>query len=277
MNHRALQRTLFRMQADPEFARALLAREPEAVRASDLTQEELARIEGLDERALRADPGGKRRTQILGNASSEYRLALAAAARSEDAASFLGAFASSAEFHEALRKEGRLPLAFGAYAARRAEETNDPVLAAIVTLERAMVALRRDAVRELRTPTVTPLGEGELILSPLVRIVALRAGTMDLAAELARDLRGEDGPAVACLAPGQERVLLRAQEPPSVHAIADVAVELLQPPVDELLALAAIPLAASARADFARQKGATPEVLERFLAGYVSEGVLLRG
>ena len=73
---------------------------------------------------------------------------------------------------------------------------------------------------------------------------------------------------------GVETLLLRAVEVPA-HRLADLVVERLEPPADELLKHARAPLAVAERARFAVEHGASPDDLESFLEGFVREGVLV--
>jgi len=272
-DHRRLQRTLFRMQADPDFARALLSGDETARATTGLAAEDLALLEEADEAALGADPGGKRRTQIAGNAASEYLLTLGVAARTQDGPGFLQGFLRSPEFHAALIEDGRLPLYFGEYALRWAAERSLRELGAVATLERDMAHLRRAARAEPPRP-----GPGEIQLAATASVVRLPGGTLEWSAALRAALdAGRAIPAPALAIDELETLLLHVAGPPRPHGLGDVRLELLEPPADELLLGAATPVARPERAAFARAHGAEPEDLEAFLAPLVAEGVLVAG
>ncbi len=157
---------------DAAFAQAVLAGQAEAVASTGLVDGDLALLRVVDPAALSADPGGKRRAQVLGNAASEFTLSLTAAAhRISD---LLDAFPSAPEFHAAIAEDGRLPLAFAAYGIRRAAERDQRELLAVLELEAAMARLRRSS------PSPHPPGEdrssgaavavvGALVLAPTTR------------------------------------------------------------------------------------------------------------
>ena len=74
-----------------------------------------------------------------------------------------------------------------------------------------------------------------------------------------------------------ETVLLIATPKPP-HGLADVQAESLASPADTLfLELASGPMDVAARERLARRFGANPEQLERFVDGFVADGVVLRG
>jgi len=273
-DHRRLQRTLFRMQADPGFAHALLLGDEEAVASTALSPEDLRLLAGVEPAALSADPGGKRRTQIAGNAASEFRLTLAAVARCALAPEFLEAFLASPELHGAMARDGRLPLAFADYAARRAEEAGEATVGAIARLESAMARLRR---AQSSPAARAPLRADEVRLSARAAVETLPAGTAAFAEALGRSLVEPcASPATPTLS-GEELVLLTAEPAANGHRLGSVSVEVLSPPADLLLARARESLDAAARAAFAREHGAEPAELERFLDTFVADGVLERG
>lgn len=290
MNTRSLQRTLFRMQADASFAEALLAGEEAAWDTTDLGQQERELLlDGVDRSSLSADPGGKRRTQILGNVASEFTTSLAALAH-DGRADLLDRFLAAPEFHEALRRDGRLPLAFGAYLSRRAREEGRSDWESLIELERGLVELRRSAWAA--SPPATPHPPGDcseprpvtesvgktqapspLALTDRVRLLELPGGTHRQAQAWRQSLEG--GAAPQPLPAGEPETLLLARGPdPGPHRLADVRVELLAPPANTLLADAGLLASPDARARFAAEQGATAEDLEAFLADFVIEGVL---
>lgn len=269
--HRELQRTLFRMQADASFARAIFAAEPDALATTGLAADDLALLTAVDPRAVRADPGGKRRAQIAGNATSEYLLTLAVAAR--DGGDFLNAFLAAPEFHAALAANGRLPLAFGDFAARYAQERADAPLAALVALEHGMASLRRAARRPGPAPKT-----GDMRLSAAARTLELPSGTLAWSVALRAALDAGRAATLAELsAAATETVLLHLPEGAELHRLADVRLELLEPPADALMRRAANPLSPEERAAFARAHGAEPADLEAFLTPFIDEGVLVAG
>ncbi len=293
-----LQRTLFRMQLDPGFARRLLAREPAALASSGLDEGALALLLAADPRAIAADPGGRRRLQVLGNASSEFRATLAAGAHGVSADAFLAPFARSDELHGALAQGEPLPLAFGAWAVREARARGDRLLGALAALELALARLRRCPVeRSAGGPDAPDAGAaagaapgadrlagaplGTLALSARAAVLTLPAGThaaaAALLATLAEDARAAGAPPTRpALGPGEERLLLLAAPRPSPLRLAEVSAEPLAPPADALFArLAAGPLGADERAGFARAHGAAPADLEGFLAAFAREGALV--
>ena len=291
-DRRRLQRTLFRMQADAGFARDLLRGDERAVASTGLEPDDLALLAQVDPAALSADPGGKRREQTLGNAASEFLATLAAGPPD-----LLDGFAVSSEFHETMAAGGRLPLAFAAYAGRRARERGSRAMAAVVELEGAMARLRRElaaagptldsTAAAVSIPSPRPPGEDRregaavsvpeaVRLAPTARLHDAPRHTLAWTDALGAAMR-EGGAAPAPprgFGEGSETLLLRAVEVP-VHRLADLVVERLEPPADELLKRARSPLGVEERARFAVEQGATPQELESFLDGLVREGVLV--
>ena len=269
-DRKRLQRTLFRMQIDPAFADAVLARDSEAVASTGLAVDDLALILAVDPRAVAADPGGRRRTQVLGNAASEYTASLAAAATNARTRSLLLDFASSPELHEALAQDGPLPHAFGAFAARVARELDDRLLGALVELERALVRHRRR-----RAPEPSPAA-GEIALSGRAHVLAVPAGTHAAAGALRAALG--DGVGRPALGEGEEHLLFLAAVRGSPFRLPEVGVERLDPPADELFVrLARGSIGAEERGRFAAANGAEPAGLDAFLEDFVDEGALVRG
>lgn len=260
MNHRALQRTLFRMQLDPAYARALLDGEDGAVATSDLGEAERAALAMAGHARITADLGDTRRKQVLANILGEFLLSAFDAP-----ASWADAFLRSDEFHDAIRRDRRLPLAFAAWASR----TGGPH-AGVLRLECEMAELRR-------APQDAPgVPAGSLQLSPRARVVDLPSGTLDHAAALRSALdHGESAPT----APGGEGseavLLLAAPRPP--HAWPQVNVEPLNALVAGLLRAADEPLDAAACAAYAAEHGADAEALESFAEGLIEDGVFLGG
>ena len=74
MNHRGLQRTLFRMQMDPEFCEAIMAAREDAIATTDLDPEEVAHLASLDPAAIRRELA---RIETTGaDAHAAYQLAV---------------------------------------------------------------------------------------------------------------------------------------------------------------------------------------------------------
>ena len=281
-DHRRLQRTLLRMQADPGFAAAILRGDAEARASTGLEAADLEHLEACHPAALSADAGGRRRSQILGNSASEFLATLRAfESRVPD---LLESFASSAEFHAAIRDDGRLPLAFAAFAARRARELDDAALGAVVALELEMARLRREVRDRARLESGTgesgPAGPAvpeRVRLSDRARVVEPPAGTLGWSEILRWTRRSEAEEAPAApedLGAGTERVLLFVPHPVP-HAVSEVRAEVLIPPIDAFLIRARTAVDAEERARFARASGGEPADLESFLADFVREGVLV--
>ncbi len=277
---RRLQRALFRMQVDAGFGRAVLAGEARALASTGLAAADLALLMALDPAGIAADPGGRRRLQIAGNAASEYAATLACAEGAERGARLLEGFLSSPELHAALgalAADGRLPLAFGDWAARCAREWEDRVLGALARLEHALCAWRRAPARAAPPPR-----QGEVRLAERTRLIEAPAGTLEhaeaLRAARAAELPAPVPPARLVHPDGAvETLLLHARAPDSPHRLPDVHVELVEPPADLLLRRAELAMGAAERARFARAHGAEPAELEGFLADWIEEGILLRG
>ncbi len=264
---RALQRTLFRMQADASFARRILDGDLEAVATTGLDPEDLALIKDVDPAGLSADPGSKRRAQLLGNLALEYAAALAFAARGGTLA--LEHFLTSAAFHDAIANDRALPHVFGNWLSSAREDA--PEWSALVRLETQLCHARRaTSVR------VMP-GPGELVLAAGARCLELPAGTLDLAEALKGAERPRDAALPSVDAERSETALVTASPRAHPFALAELQVELLAPPADALLRRAERPLTRADREHFAREQGATTAALETFLAEFVSEGVLIAG
>ena len=301
VDHRRLQRVLFLMQLDRSFAERVHAGEEKTCASLGLGTEALSWLQAQELAAISADPGGKRRMQIVGNIAGEFTLSLTAWATTQPAADWLEEFFTTTHFRRAVLEDDRLPLAFGDYAAESASESRD--VAAVVEVERALARLRREAVggrygalasHRLPHPpggdrggpvavTGNPGEDGEAVwLSGRARLLEVPAGTLGWCEALQASLDAGTAPSQAPPAPpgfpGAEReaVLLFAHRIASPHGPAEVRTELLAPPVDEILRRAQAGFAREARAAFARENGAAPEDLEGFLEGFLGEGVLVR-
>ena len=239
MNHRAVQRALFRMQLDPGFAARLRAGESDA----GLGPGELALLRKADPAALSADRGGRRRSQFLRNVSEEFARSCAAGVPADG-------FTSSPEFHAAVARDTSLPLAFGRYA-ERCCANGSPGRRALVGLERALARARR----ELRAACAP--APGEIALAPWAWLVSLPAGTLDLAA----------GGRNALAADGEETVLVLATPNSVPFRLRDVEAELLSPDLARLLASLERP----------RPRHELGEGTDEIVAELLGDGVLVEG
>ena len=272
---RGLQRALFRLQMDPALAQAVLDGDDDARATLGLAPDSLAILTDADLPGVTADPGGKRRTQVLSNASSEFTLTLAAAAGRR--ASFLQDFATSAAFGAAVARDEPLPFAFADYASAFAREADARLLSGLVELERTMAHARR-AHRARASAKVV----GDLRLPDGAALVALPAGTFAVAEAMRAALDAGRTPGdLPAPGAGTETVLVVPRVESSPHRLAEVHAERLQAPADALLhriasARPEAPFEADARALFAREHGAEPGDLEAFVADLVAEGLLVR-
>ncbi len=233
MDHRRVQRTLFRMQLDPAFASRLRAGDADA--SCGLRPEELRLLRSADPRAVSADRDGKRRAQFLANVSSEFPLSIAAGLD-------VGGFTESSEFHDAVQTDASLPLALARYALRCTSDQPRP-LRALLALERELTRARRE-MRPAREPLA-----GEVVLAPWVSLESLPAGTLALAERLRASLvAGTDRPALV-LASGPEETLLVRSEPAAMpFRLRAVVVEHASPELAALLRAAYEPATRTALA-----------------------------
>ena len=268
MDHRRIQRALFRMQLDPGFAARVRAGEPESVRSLALGRAELALVASADPLALSADRDGKRRAQFLRNVSSEFALSLAVAGDPR----LVEAFTGAREFHQAVAAGESLPLAFASYLEARSARANAPT--------RAFIALEASLARARRARRSAPaLAAGEVALAPWAELVALPDGTLDAAALVRAALdRGEPTPiGVEVSARERENLLLRRRGEPEPFRLADVEVERLSPELAALLARAAKPLDSDARAEQALAAAVSRAELDEIVAGLVADRILIAG
>jgi hypothetical protein len=268
MNHRRIQRALFRLQLDPGFAARVRAGDAESLGSLALGPDELALLAGADPAGLSADRDGKRRGQFLRNVSSEFALSLAVSADAKLVEEFTGA----REFHEAVAADGSLPLAFARHLEARCAQAS-PVTRAFVALEAALARARR-----ARRPTPA-LTAGEVALAPWAELVTLPEGTLDRAARVRAALdRGEATPSgVEVSEEATEVLLLRRTPEPEPFRLADVEVEHLSPELAALLARATRPLDARARSEQARAASVSRAELEEIVAGLVADRILIAG
>jgi hypothetical protein len=271
VDHRGLQRALFRMQHDPGFARRLREREPQAERSTRLGPAELGWLRAADPAAVAADRDGRRRAQLLRNAGGELALAACVGPRGDGERDWLEAFPASEEFHAAVAEDASLPIAFCRHAARCAAGASR-LFGALVELESALARARRDT-RGSPAP-----GPDEVVLAPTAWLVELPDGTHRAAERLRRSLDAGRAPRPPwpALGRGSEAVLIAAGPRPAV-GLSAVRAERLAPPVAAFLAACLRPQGAPARAAFARARGLDlleVEAVARELAG---EGVLRWG
>jgi hypothetical protein len=290
MDTRRLQRTLFRMQADPAFADRFATQGAAAV--PDLGPAEVSLLLQAEGAGVRADHRGRRRSQILGNLASEYVLTLAEAARGALGVALLLDFPASEPFHQAIMEERALPAAFGAWAECRARAAGDGITAASAVLEAAMVRARRD----LR-PAAAP-GPGEVALAPRAWLVQLPVGAFARAEEVRVALdAGREAPpphpelvarASEWLAsrtetarnadPKSETVLLVVDDAMrNYRLLREIAPERLEPAAAELLHSALTPLDSVALARLGAAREWSADDVEVFVAELVAERVLRRG
>jgi uncharacterized protein len=243
IDHRRVQRTLFRMLVDPAFAQSVRQSGPEGLEspASDW-------LRTVDLDLLAADPDEARLRQLLGNVVLEFVHTVRAAP------GLVVPFAASPELHRAIAEDTPLPFAFAAYAHR--ELPADGLARALLTLDAAMVELRR-APERAPSPTAQ--------LAPTCRLVELPAGTVAAASAL------REGGVPVPLGSTPEHVLviggaIEADGRRGVH------VELISAAVAELLA--AGPLTTAARASFAARHEAEEADVETLIEGLRADGVV---
>jgi hypothetical protein len=270
------------MQCDPAFARRLLAGGEAALMAEGLVGRPAEFLLAADPGRLVADPGDRRRRQTLSNLSAEFEIAARVLAEGPAGPAVPAEFFSSPEFHDAVRDDGLLPTAFGAYLARRARETSDFLAAAVRTLEAALAAARRRPCEpRVRTAGVGAAGDAlaqarGARLSPGARLVVLPQGTLD-AYDAAKAAAGDGGAPLrthfAGISPaaGAETALVLGLPRASEFRPAAVRAERLEPAVAALLRAASDGLDPEA---FARAHDLAAEDVAEFVAELVAEGVL---
>ena len=303
-DHRRLQLTLFRMYSDPAFARAVLGNDACALASTGLQSQDLGLLKSLDVRALAADPGGRRRSQLLGNAASEFTLSLAAASAHPNLDDLLLGFLGSAHFHGALMTHGRLPLAFGNYAMERAEQSHARSTLGILELELGMACLRRANPRPpipsphpprgnwpvdlpIRSsvpenpPILPALKPGEVRIAASVRLLRLPLGTFNWAAELREAIDSGTpelpNPSHSLDGEAREVVLLKREASDSPFRLSVIQPELLSSPTSELLWKARSAFSAAQRQGFAAEAGASGEALESFVEELIHDDILESG
>jgi len=268
VNHRGLQRALFRMQLDPAFAARLRANEAAATASTGLAERELDWLRAADPAALSADREGRRRAQLLRNAASELALSLSAANRPD----WLDAFPASESFHRAIAGDLPLPLACAAHLATCAAGSS-PALQSLLALETALARARREprSPQQARTPG--------LWLASSAWLVELDDGTFAWASALRQALDSEMRPPAAPRSPSRARetVLIAAGERPPTSRLRPVRAERLEPAVAAFLCACADGLDARGSAAFCVEHGIEPAVFDPVVAEFVADGVLVRG
>jgi len=284
VNHRALQRTLFRMQLDRGFEVALRAREPAAERSTGLSNRELEWLRPKDARGISADRGGARRAQFLRNVASEFELSLALLPET-----VLDRFPGSEHFHRAVIEGTALPLALCEYLLQCTHQSAGPVQA-LLALEHAMARARRGAnPRRLeRSPGTRSRA---VALAASVQLLDLPLGTLELATRLRTEPDSAAKLAASKPPESRETVLLRASDPAAPRAepvdpggaptgptpgLREIYVELLPEAVAGFLRLAESPLSSAMIREHALQVGAEPEPLEALVEDLLADGILHR-
>ncbi len=286
----ALQRVLFRMQCDPDFAARTLAGDAAGLQALGLDAGAQALLRSADESRIVADPGGKRRLQVLSNLSAEFEISARLLAAGSAGCGSPAAFFASSEFHEAVRDDGLLPFAFGAYVLRVALSAGDRAAEAAVRLDAALAEARRGPrtapelrdkplLRDTRERSDAAFDAAGPRLSDLARLTVVRAGATDgLAAAKDAILGGDRGDLRRFFAPVEvaasyECALVVGLPRTSPHRPAAVRIERLEPLVHALLAAAEDrPLDVSA---FAAEHGLDRDDVLAFASELVAEGVLV--
>jgi hypothetical protein len=255
------------MLFDEEFAARV--HRGDAAALEGLSEEESRILRAADPVCVAADRQGRRKTQALGNLLKEFLLSASAA---DEAGLSLGAqFFSSKYFHDAVRDDRRLPLAFADHVEAQSCAWGRPEIRALVTLEAGMVRARRAAPRRFE------LAPGELVLAPDAALLEVAEGTAEFAAAWRKKL-AERGQLQATIPKSGERetLLLRRQPRASHYATPELSVEVLLPNVAPIFHLATTPLGREERRHYAAELGASLEDLDAFLDGFVEEGSLLR-
>lgn len=256
IDHRRLQRTLFRAQMDPAFAAEILA--------SEAPEWELLRQ--ASRAGMTADPRGTRRLQVLGNATLEFRLSLASA---DDPRGRLESFASSPEFHAAIEHDRPLPLAAGAYLVRVLADQPWP---------RALAQLELDLAEIRRAPLGPTPPRSHWQRAHRARIVRLPVGTLARAAAVQAALHaGQPCPPAPPQHSEAESLLLHAPAPEHRWKLADAIPEEVNDAVAALFERAQDPLDQAALEQFAQGYGATAADLLPLMQDYAQDGALVFG
>jgi len=265
-NHRELQRCLFRAQMDTRFAQALHSGDAQARSETELNDAEFALFQQASLAGITADPGQTRRLQMLGNATLEYRLSLAAA---RDPRSAIEGFTSSAEFHTAIRQDASLALAAGKFLQRCLADQFWP--RTLCDLEFALAQARRAQKQGL-------LSSGVWQVATSTRVLELPAGSLDFAAKLRVAIDQESQlPNVPRRAKNSEAVLCSALPASARWELARVNSEVISPAIAQLFEFLAEPRDEAQLSDFARSLGAEFADLKPILHEYRVEGAVVFG
>jgi hypothetical protein len=272
MDHRRLQRTLFRMHLDAGFAGAIRRGDGAACASTGLEADDLRLLRDADAAGIAADKNGRRRMQVAGNVAAEFLLAVALGAEGRGGSALVDGFFASPEFHDAVVHDESFALAFARYLERIALTVKQPMFAAFVALEAAMARVRRERGDAPR------LAPDEVVRRPSARLVPLPEGTLDHASRLRAALdRGETLPPPPPRVARDRATVLVAAAPSVPHRLPDVKVEALSPVVASFLERASKPMLRAARDAFARECEATPAELDEMVAEFVRDGVLSIG
>lgn len=190
----SLYRVFVRMLHDPELARSVYADPEAALAAEPLTATERSWLTQPDRRAWRTDP--QRASRVLSTLVEELPVSCAFVLRGgcegvvRPRLERLEGFFSNAFFHDAVRRDGLLVDAFGAYLAlpEHLGVPADPRSELMVRIERAVARVRRQP-----PPTPGP-DPSRLVLNPRVALVEAPGQTLRLYDRVSRALatRGED-------------------------------------------------------------------------------------
>lgn len=266
MNHRGLQRALYRMQLDPGFAARLRARAAEAEASTGLAEPELAWLRAADPAAISADRDGKRRAQLLRNVAGEFALSCAVA----PAADWLDGFPASPHFHRAIAGDTSLALAFADYARERMAGASES-FASLVALESALARARR------ATRPLPPLPAGMLALAPVAWLVELGDGVFAWATALRQALdRGTPAPRAAAGSNERETVLVAGDPAAASTRLRAVRAERLEPLVADFLTACAAGVPERELPAFASRHHVDAADVESVAKEFLAEGVLVR-
>jgi hypothetical protein len=257
IDHRRLQRTLFRAQMDPSFAAQLF----------EGSEPEHALIRQASRAGITADPRGTRRLQVLGNATLEFRLSLAGC---DDPLARLEDFASSVEFHAAIEHDLPLPLAAGAYLCRVLADQAWP--SALAELELALAQVRRQNAGPQAPPDCWQRASRAAVIDLPVGSVA-RAAEIQAALHAGKPCPENPAPPSEHL----ESILVYARAGTNPWALADAIPEEVNEAVAALFRRAEQPLDAQALDTFATEFDATASDLLPLMHEYRSEGALVYG
>ncbi len=264
MNHRLLQRVLFRMQLDPSFAQSVLNGDADTLTGTGLPSEELVLLRRAPLAGVTADPGHRRRHQVLGNIASEYTLSVAVLTTlfgPEVATEFL----ESRHFHDAVTLGERLPFAFGQHLQGRCA-TADPRARGLVRLEMALVEARRSIV-DRPAPRAS-----EVVLAPNARVLELPGGTWTVAEQVQTGARFDVTTAAAS---ESDWVLIQSTPAQRPGGLRPVVTEPLQPMVSALLRRTESPWGAEDRGAFARELNVAIDDVDAFLRDLLRERTLV--